>query len=446
MVLVVAFVINIYSFLAKRITEAKEVLFLTTLILSFLFFSTSDPFIGIPIYIYFSLFSIVINLFDVAKTKQFHRLSTIVLFLNIVMLIQMCNLVLGILNPASLLIGKSNTDTLDIINEIFVPTLDFAVIKHFVFFDIYLFFVLLNLDLFKRPYLLVKAKKLLNFTIILLFLLIYLEFFIANFVNVNYLDSISQLLVFNNNVVRTGFFNLYVVHGWLSEPSSIIATFPFFFVLAEKGLFNIKNLFLYVFGLIAIVMTGSTTGILMALTSLIYGYLRIIKSAEKFKIIISSILILFLIGVFVILFKDQFNKVLTFLGMGENAGDYGSSTFRSQSIVLAINSFLHAPLFGVGIGTVYCHSMVFQVLANIGIIGAYLSLYFYKLLFTNYRFSILKIAIISVLFVGSGMVQTFTSPYMLVAILFCLKSNGFSLFVKNRCNLKLKWRFTHASF
>ena len=437
MVLAVAFIVNIYSFLVKRIAKAKEVLFLTTLILSFLFFNTADPFLGIPIYIYFALLSILINLFSLTRTKQFNKLAIVFLLLNIVMLVQICNLRIGIFNPVSLLINKSNTDTLNIAQEMFVPTIDFTVIKHFVFFDIYLVFALFNFELIKKPSILFKLKKLVYLTIIILFVTIYLEFFIANFINYDYLDIIPKIIGFDDNVKRTGFFDFYVVHGWLSEPSSIIVTFPFFFVLAEKGLFNLKNLLLFIFGFIGVSMTGSTTGILMVFACFLYAYLRIILKGVKIQIIISTCVILALGVVSVFLFKDQLIKVISFLGFGESAGEFGSSTFRSESIVLAINSFAKAPLLGVGIGTVYCHSMVFQVLANIGLIGTFLSLYYHKLLFKHYRFSISKLTIIFILFLGSEMIQTFTSPYMLVVIVYCLKSKGLSIFMKPHTKLKL---------
>lgn len=437
MVLAVAFIVNIYSFLVKRIAKAKEVLFLTTLILSFLFFNTADPFFGIPIYIYFALLSILINLFSLTRTKQFNKLAIVFLLLNIVMLVQICNLGIGIFNPASLLINKSNTDTLNIAQEMFVPTIDFTVIKHFVFFDIYLVFALFNFELIKKPVFLVKVKKLVNFIIILLFFVIYLEFVVANFINYEYLDFIPKIIAFDDNVNWTGFFNFYVVHGWLSEPSSIIVTFPFFFLLAENGLFNLKNFLLFLFGFIAVAMTGSTTGILMVLISFLYAYFKILQKGSKVEISISTILILALGITSIFIFKDQLIKVLSFLGIGEKAGEYGSSTFRSESIVLALNSFIKTPVFGVGIGTVYCHSMVFQVLANIGLLGTFLALYFYKLMFKNYRFSILKLAIIFVLFLASEMIQTFTSPYMLVVFIICLKSKGFSIFLKSMTKLKI---------
>ena len=437
MVLAVAFIVNIYSFLVKRIAKVKEVLFLTTLILSFLFFNTADPFLGIPIYIYFALLSILINLFSLTRTKQFNKLAIVFLLLNIVMLVQICNLGMGIFNPVSLLINKSNTDTLNIAQEMFVPTIDFTVIKHFVFFDIYLVFALFNFELIKKPVLLLKVKKLVNFIIILLFFVIYLEFVVANFINYEYLNFIPKIIAFDDNVNWTGFFNFYVVHGWLSEPSSIIVTFPFFFLLAENGLFNLKNFLLFLFGFIAVAMTGSTTGILMVLISFLYAYFKILQKGSKVEISISTILILALGITSIFIFKDQLIKVLSFLGIGEKAGEYGSSTFRSESIVLALNSFIKTPMFGVGIGTVYCHSMVFQVLANIGLLGTFLALYFYKLMFKNYRFSLLKLAIIFVLFLASEMIQTFTSPYMLVVFIICLKSKGFSIFLKSTTKLKM---------
>lgn len=437
MVLAVAFIVNIYSFLVKRIAKVKEVLFITTLILSFLFFNTADPFLGIPIYIYFALLSILINLFSLTRTKQFNKLAIVFLLLNIVMLVQICNLGMGIFNPVSLLINKSNTDTLNIAQEMFVPTIDFTVIKHFVFFDIYLVFALFNFELIKKPVLLLKVKKLVNFIIILLFFVIYLEFVVANFINYEYLNFIPKIIAFDDNVNWTGFFNFYVVHGWLSEPSSIIVTFPFFFLLAENGLFNLKNFLLFVFGFIAVAMTGSTTGILMVLISFLYAYFKILQKGSKVEVSISTILILAFGITSIFIFKDQLIKVLSFLGIGEKAGEYGSSTFRSESIVLALNSFIKTPMLGVGIGTVYCHSMVFQVLANIGLLGTFLALYFYKLMFKNYRFSLLKLAIIFVLFLASEMIQTFTSPYMLVVFIICLKSKGFSIFLKSTTKLKI---------
>ena len=396
-----------------------------------------------PIYVYFCLFSIVLGLFSNKKLKFNSPFFWIWILLNLALLIQMGNLTLGIFNPKSLLLNKSNTDLLDLSSQFFVPTVDFTVIKHFVFFNIYYLFLFVNLDLLKNKYLISKILTVNNKLIFLLFCLIYFEFIAANLINSNLLDFFSIILRFDINAYWVGPYGLYVSEGWLNEPSTIVITFPYFLSLAEKTETFWKTIFLFLFGVIGVLMTGSTTGIIMVGACTLYLIFNLFKKRQwKYFAAILFLIVIILIF-FASVFSSQIEKLLQFLSF--DSTEWGSGTFRANSIYYALISFSQSPLFGVGIGTVYCHGMVFQIISNLGILGLLLFFLSYFVLFRKFKFSLFKIAISIFLFMASSLIQCFTSPYFLVVIFVCFTSRN-SLLLSNKNNKLVNFRFRQSLF
>ncbi len=411
------FVINLFLLLRYKLYKFRQYLFVLTIIVSFLFFSISDPLLGMPIYVYFCIFSILISIPKIIGEPIRPRLLSIIFLINIVMIVQIINLEIGIFNPKSLLINQSNTDLLDLSGEFFVPKFDFNVLKHFVFFDIFLFFIYCNNDFIANNNLIKKSLRILNILIFILFVLIYTEFAIANLINVNYLIKIYNILGLSTYNVWQGFLDYYVVSGWLPEPSSIIISFPFFLACAEKSYKKpFKYFLLFLFGAFAVFLTNSSTGIIMVAFAWIYFLLNLLKKRKnKFFLIyfIFTILGLYLI-IRLGLFSSQIEKILQFAGISQQ--EWGSSSFRINSIKYALYSFCQAPLFGVGIGTVYCHGMFFQVIANIGVLGLLLMIILINVVFKGKHFSVFKVSALFILYCASGLVEEFTSPYLLVLL------------------------------
>lgn len=443
LIFIFSILLNVFYFLKNGLTKGRAYLYCSTIIISFLFFSIADPIIGMPIYVYFCLASILLGFFK-NKNLQFNSWFFVIwILLNLVMLTQICNLSLGLLNPKSLLLNKSNTDLLDLSSEFFVPTVDFTVIKHFVFFNMYYLFLFINLDLIKNKYLISKVLTINNKLSFLLFCIIYFEFIVANFVNPKLLDIFSIFLRFDINASWVGPYGLYVAEGRLNEPSTIIVTFPFFFSLAEKTENFGKIFFLFLFGVGGILITGSTTGILMVAFCFLFLVFNLFKK-RQFKYFLTILLLFLLVLIFFAsAFSAQINKLFQFLNFGLE--EWGSGTFRANSIYYALVSFSQAPILGVGIGTVYCHGLFFQLISNVGILGVILFFLSYLNLFKKFKFNIFKILICFFLFMASSLIQSFTSPYFMIVVFSCLIYKK-SLFINQYENLRLEYRFTNSIF
>lgn len=395
-----------------------------------------------PIYIYFCIFSILCSLIANKKLNFNSSFFSIWILLNVIMLIQFLNLAVGIFNPSSLLLNHSTTDLLDLTSEFFTPTVDFTVIKHFVFFNVYYLFLFANFDYIRNRYLISKILTINNKLIFVLFCLIYFEFFVSALMGPDILDSISLFLRFDLNLKWVGPYGVYVVEGWLIEPSEIIITFPYFFCLAQKTDSFIKSFLLFAFGVGGVLMTGSTTGLMICGLCFLYMLYNCYKKKEKIHFTL-LLVILLLVAIFAVqLLSSQINKLFQFLDFESN--ERGSATFRANSIYYAIISFSKAPLFGVGIGTVYCHGMIFQILSNLGIVGTILFIISYMNLFKGFRVSYFKIGICFLLLTASSLIQSFTSPYFLIVLFACFREQG--KLVLDKKDNKVEIRFIKSIF
>ena len=148
MLLIGLIVFLIWILLNPRINK-QVYLFITTLVVTIFFGSSKDPIIGIPLSFYTMLVSLAYSIFKNGFPKKqwpiLFILSTI-----FIMLIQMINLANGINVMECILLKASHTDTLDIESQLLTPTLNFTVIKHFVFTVAYMLWAYANVNLLKE--------------------------------------------------------------------------------------------------------------------------------------------------------------------------------------------------------------------------------------------------------------------------------------------------------
>lgn len=420
MILLISIFLLLKNLLTFNYAKIRRFVFAETLILSFLFFSIKDPVIGMPIYIYFLLFSIFLSFNNIFNFK-----NTLLIFssfmLIFVLIVQIINLRIGIFNPQSLILNKSTTDLVNIDSQLFTPEVDFTVIKHFVFFLLFIFFIFANLDLICNMSFAKNVYARIIKLIFVLFILIFFEFILGNFFNLhNLIIDFNNFLRLDSTSAKYTFGNFYVVQGWLQEPSNIVVTFPYFFYYISKKNISFKNTFYLIFGLLACLLSTSTAGLIMCL---LCGFIYVINLIKTKKFLYLGVICFFgIVGVIVFwdLILSSMAKIGQFLNFNNNG--LGSGFYRGTSLKLAMESFIQAPFFGVGIGTVYCHGMVFQVISNIGVFGVIFTFLIFYSIFKNRRFDLLKVVCLFILYMATELLQEFTSPYILIVLYSSLKA------------------------
>jgi hypothetical protein len=140
----------------------------------------------------------------------------------------------------------------------------------------------------------------------------------------------------------------------------------FYYFLHMRGLKK-NNIILLSFILIELLLTKSSTGFLSFFIIGVF-YLLLVKGI-KWLIRFSPLLIV-LLAVIAFLGKDVLNDVI-FDKMSTDSGKY-----RAMQDLNSIEMFMHNKLLGVGYGTMRSSSLLITMLAEIGMVGAALFLYY----------------------------------------------------------------------
>lgn len=204
------------------------------------------------------------------------------------------------------------------------------------------------------------------------------------FVFLNLLDLFYYLrdLIFGsyiysaNIIIRNNIFSFY---GFCSEPSAMaFAIFCFQFLLLIYCKSNKTRIILFCLTSLLGFFTGSLSYliyILALITIIIFNNFNIIINFSKKHLRLLSVLIFIILLVFYIAYQKEYfmyyiDRIIRSIRvvLGDEIG-YSSETERLLSIKYTFNAFLSRSFFGVGIGTVYCFSAFFSLLAEIGIIG-----------------------------------------------------------------------------
>ena len=424
----------------KSIHKLRFLTFCLTLFVSCFLYDTRV--FGQRVYFVLQIVSLFLSLFDNKRCPK--RQSSLFLFSSSilvgVMLLQMVNLLFGANAHPSLLIYVSNTDVTNIMSQIFTPRLDSTVIKHFLFFIVFILFVYSNRDFLCDDYYKAKITHIFKYGFACLFSIILLQFFAQNVIGISYTvtqDFFDLTLGITPKIYQVG--ALFSSNAWLPEPSSTGIYILFYLIILRQTQISRKDFFFEFLGLICAFLSTSTTTIA---TAGIFGLLFILrclfdKSYCGDNVLRHIFLPLTFAAVLLVavLFSDTFvYKIVTFV---TGSGSSLSASWRKQSILLALQVFLKTPLIGNGIGTVFAHSMMVQVISNIGLIGLIssllLNLAFVK---NNSKFSWVLFLLTLGVFSASGTLQQYSSPYFLASVMFCFfeyDSSGFKQAVVKLC-------------
>lgn len=407
----------VYIIRANSLYESRVYFFTMTIITSVFFFSSGDPIFNIPIYFFFMLISLLLSLIK-CKISTF-KFPIAFLVLISYLLVQIFVLASGVELPPTILINQSNTDTMDILKELFSPNFNFTVLKHFLFFVLYLFFILFNKDLLVNLQLRKKIISIIYLSFQILFISIIVESLIVNIFDLNdrnlmgFIFNISQ----NNQLENWKTFGISSVCFCFSERSTMAIIFIFYSILYNRNLEK-KEFIWILISLMAVFCTGSSSALVI---SVLFSVILALKNRKKFLYSKWSFFVfgsVFIVFVFLLIRYNNilFEKIYNYLFTKET---WGSAFFRAQSNYYGMMAFFNSYMFGYGIGTVYCHSMLIQTLANIGIFGFCLTIHLHikllnKRLTTKYLpLVILFVAISSAAYI----IQQFTSPFLLAIII-----------------------------
>lgn len=417
MISFVLFVYLLYLFFLKDNRKKRTLLFICTIVITIFLFSSKDPIIKLPLYIYPLLLSVLFSLKRSFPKKLFMSFC----ILSLVLIIGICLLGIGIHNQGYLLLKQSNTDTwTDISQQLFIPTINFTVLKHFIFFFIYMLFILCNYDICIDKEVVDKTISILNFSFHVLFIGIIIEWLLVNVLKLSgeidrsimsYLFSIIDV----NQTTDWLTWGSYSVAFCFTERSEIGVIIIYYLIqLKQKN----PSYFWILISFFTVYCTGSSTG--LSCTVLFITIYTIIQFVEynnvNLKWILFFIIILILIFILSKNNLELFSKVNAFIS---DNGGVGSASFRARSLDYAKIAITSSPLFGIGIGTIYCHSMLLQTIANIGILGFIATLFFHYHI-CPFKFNMINtMEIITIFYVSYGafMIENFTSPFILTLFL-----------------------------
>lgn len=415
MLFIVTFLLILGKAVNCTLLELRKFLFALSIILSLFFFSSADPIIGMPLYIYPMIFSIVISL--LSNTKVEKNIILRFSFLILSLIIPLIRMVLSIDLGNYLLIKESTTDTLQIYNQLHTPNVDFIVIKHFLFMMAYVLFVVFNTDIVKDSDYIQNMLLWIISIFKILFVGIIIEWVVVNLMgginDRNLMGSIFSLKTINQSM-NWKTWGSYSVALCFTERSNFNIIAIFYMIYLKKKEIKSIEWFWLVISALSIYCTGSSSCLAILVIYLVIEiFIIVIRNRKLSQLVFISFII---IGSSIVLFSNFelfTSKLRVFLSNDESAS---SGYYRANSIVYGIKAIKDHFLFGVGIGTVYVHCMLVQTIANIGIVSTFLMLSIHNKVcpiekeLINIILSLFMIGISY----GCYMVQNFTSPFLIV--------------------------------
>ena len=248
-------------------------------------------------------------------------------------------------------------------------------------------------------------------------------------------DIIFGSYIYSANIIIRN--NIFSFYGFCSEPSAMaFAIFCFQFLLLIYCKSNKTKIILFCLTSLLGFFTGS-------LSYLIYIFaLIVIIILKNFNIIINFSkkhfkLFFLLIGLVLLIFyiiyqKEYFTYYIERIirsikvVLGEEIG-YSSETERLLSIKYTFDTFLSRSIFGVGIGTVYCFSAIFSLLAEIGIVGIIIFNSIIIYFFDNFKNkkNLIYYIIIFIIYIVLGSLSAFIYPefYLIILLVYNFFTN-----------------------
>ncbi len=418
MIFVVLFVYLVHVLVkSDPIIKKRKVFFNLAIIFSIFFFNSADIIVGLPLYMYPMILSVLLSLICKIKIKK----NALIILISLItsMFVPLVAMGFGMLDESYLLLKDSNADAINIYNQLFIPKLDFTVFKHFIFFILYLLFVMVNYDLLNDNQIVKETVNIIEIVFKILFIALAIEWIIVNITGFN--DRPLMQLIFSLKTLNQTS-NWYTwgsksVALCFSERSAMSIILIYYAIVIQKKMLSKKDYLYIILSIIAIYCTGSSTALAaMGLFMLLFFVKVAVENRKLGHLLIVLIIGIIVLTIFVLNFQLFTQKIYTFLFGGS---DFGSAFSRSRSIELGITAIQNHPLFGVGIGTIYAHSLIVQSTANIGIIGMLLTLALHRSccnINLNFKNALIMIYITIILFSASN-IQHFTSPYFLMIII-----------------------------
>lgn len=427
----------------KELDLVRKKLFTFSVILSLFFFSSNDPILGLPLYIYPLIFSVAISFLYRPRISKQLILGFVLLLLSLI--IPLVRMELRMETSSYFLIRESTTDVLNVNTQMHIPDVDIRVIKHFLFLAVYVLFIIVNEDLTKDSGFI---KILLDEIIVLfkvLFIGIIIEWIIVNAMG-GFNDRLLMGSIFSmkrtNQTTNWKTWGSYSVALWFPERSNFNIVAIYYMIYLKKREIKSAEWLWLVLSVFAIYCTGSSSCLaILAAYLLAEAFVVLVRNRKINQI---TVVLLILIGCTAVLLNNMelfTNKLQIFLS-GEES--WSSGYFRANSISYGIKAIKDHLLFGVGIGTVLAHSMLVQTIANIGIVGTLLMLWLHwKIcpIAKSFINTIIAAFIIGISY-GCYMIQNFTSPFLITIFIILNCSEEIIDAVQNSENnsLLLVWR------
>ena len=412
------FVVYVYIIRAfmkyKKVIELRKKLLSTCLILCVFFFFSKDGLIGLPLYIYPMILSIILSVIDNHRINKKVLLTS--MFLFICLLIPLVQISFGKQVGKYLILKQSNADALNIEHEFMTPAVNFTVIKHLLFFVAYILFIIINTDIFKsRDFVKIMVSKVeIMFHVLIIGLIV--EWSIVNLLG-GWNDRALMDTVFSmhgvtqkDNWYGWGSYNVAL---WLTERSYFSIIVLFYLIMLKKQRLDKRDWIWVIMSVFACYCTGSSSALVILLVYVLAQTAFILRRGTPSALIV-MIIIAACCGYFLVKYYSVYSpKILNFINL---TGGYGSGYWRGRSLEYGIIALRNAPLFGIGIGTIYAHGMLIETMANIGVVG------FCTALWLHYRVCPIRLCYNNVVCIvyffgisfGAYMVQNFTSPLILL--------------------------------
>lgn len=245
----------------------------------------------------------------------------------------------------------------------------------------------------------------------------------------------AYLLLLNS--IENGYMTGLCYHYSTMGMYMAIGVIAFSGVLFQKKKIKIRNLFLFIFFLIGLSMTGKRGPLLFAILSLVITVLatnkkRFTRTQLQKGVIVSLILIVSFIVAYINV--PQLKQVINRFAIANNDLNDLSSGRIEYFWVYAIDMFLDKPFFGNGwrsfkyseIGTLNAndaHNIYLQLLAEVGLVGFVLVLFFMiSSLITTYK-AIRKNEVCSCLSDRSMCIMKMSFAYQVFFILYGFTGN-----------------------
>ena len=402
-------------------------MFITTIVFTIFFYSSHDPIVGMPLYFEVMLVSIVVSVVKKHKVKVRKLVLICIGSIIVTLMIQLLNIYCGINITQVILLKESDTDVMNIATQLTAPKLNFTVFKHFSFYMCYLIFVFVNSDLLKNRKNIDDTFKVLIKGFKILFICLIIESLIVNALG-GYNDRHLMQIIF-------GFKNLNMQENWktfgifsvafsFTERSYMGVVIVYYLILSVYKKYDYDFLKWFIISIVAVLCTGSSTALVVVLLFAVYFFRDVFIKGKSSMVRIGFLLAAIIgAGLFAMYSSMLLNKINVFFDQSEV---WSSGYFRRQSITYGLKAIEFSPLIGIGIGTVYAHSMIIQTVANIGILGVVLGVIYHIEIISTPKINIdrfYKVIITIIICSSTFTVQDFTSPLLLCLILGCFETN-----------------------